>query len=241
MSDETAAADDRSGESVSDRIAREVGRRILAGEITVGSWLRHGALALEFGTSRTPVREALRVLNAQGIVTIVQNRGARVNGHSSRDIRELGQVRSQLEGFAAELACERITDDQLARLQNSWADFRALLDDYAGADDESTRAAYGAHWVRSNAAFHGTVVAAAGNHQLVLSLEDVHRRLPANHSYTAYANNSRLLRRNLAEHEAIAQAISEHRPETARRLMTAHILAANDATVRWLEERGQVR
>ena len=91
-------------EAISERVVEELQRRILNGQIPVGSWLRHSTIAEEFGVSRTPVREALRVLHAQGIVTIVRNRGARVNGHSGRDVRELGEVRAALEGLAAELA-----------------------------------------------------------------------------------------------------------------------------------------
>ncbi|MEU9823097.1 GntR family transcriptional regulator [Pseudonocardia alni] len=226
------------GGSVVDHIVREIGRRVLVGEIPVGSWLRHAHLAEEFGTSRTPVREALRVLDDQGLVTIVRNRGARVDGHSAREVRELGQVRAQLEGFAAELACEHATDARIDELRRAWDPFKAELERHPDAADPVE---FGRRWRQANGCFHGIVVSAAGNRQLELSIGDVLRRLPANHSYSAYAENSALLRRNLAEHDAIAEAIAARDPEAARRLMTDHILTSNDATVRWLESRDQLR
>src|SRR5687767_8215802 len=114
--------------STTDRIVTEIQRQIVTGQIPIGAWLRHGALAEEFDVSRTPIREALRVLAAQGVVTIVQNRGARVNGLSSRDIRELGEVRGNLQALAAELAAERSDDDQLRRMNHTWDRFTDLLE-----------------------------------------------------------------------------------------------------------------
>lgn len=210
----------------SDEIVLALQRRILLGEQPVGSWLRHAALAEEFGTSRTPVREALRVLHAQGIVTIVKNRGARVNGHSSRDIRELGELRAELEGFAAFLAAQRISDEQIERMHAAWRNF----DPTPGAPDRGRR------WAEANDAFHSVIVEASGNRQLAQSLRDIHSRLPANISYAAYDGNTRLLQRNLAEHEAIADAITDGKDTQARELMAQHVRSSLDATIRWAEE-----
>jgi len=215
----------------SDEILLALQRGILLGDRPVGSWLRHEALAEEFGTSRTPVREALRVLHARGVVTIVRNRGAQVNGHSSRDIRELGEVRSQLEGFAAGLAAQRITDAQVKRMETAWQEFD--LDPDIG--DRGRR------WAESNDAFHSVIVEASGNRQLSLSIQDIHGRLPPNSSYAAYAGSTQLMRRNLAEHAAVAKAIVDGDADTARELMTRHIMSSVDATIRWAEEQDLFR
>ncbi|MEO3863302.1 GntR family transcriptional regulator [Acrocarpospora sp. B8E8] len=224
------------GESISDRIVAVLQRRILAGEIPIGAWLRHGALAEEFGISRTPVREALRILNAQGIVTIDLHRGARVNGHSGKDIREIGAVRAELEGYAAELATERINDAQLKRMQEAWQGFGELIQQFDGTEEDQQRQAQ--QWAESNHAFHSVIVEASGNHQLELTIAELRRRLPHNLSYAAYAGNARLLRRNLEQHEGIAAAIIGHNARLARKLMTAHLRASNEATARWVENRG---
>jgi DNA-binding GntR family transcriptional regulator len=106
-------------DSLSERVVAVLQRRILSGEIPIGSWLRHGTIADEFGISRTPVREALRILAAQRIVTINRNKGAQVNGQSTRNISEIGEVRAELEGFAAALAAKRIDDAQIERMNEA--------------------------------------------------------------------------------------------------------------------------
>lgn len=221
--------------ALSDRLVSELQRRILSGEVAVGSWLRHGAIAEEFGISRTPVREALRVLQAQGIVTIVKNRGARVNGHSGRDIRELGEVRAELEGLAAELAAERINDEQLARMRGAWEEFARTIAE-AGASGGTPSPEASATWAEANEAFHGVIVEASGNRQLLLSINDVSRRLPRNSSFPAYAKSSRLLQQNVEEHQAVADAIIRRDAAGARAAMVAHIRSSSESMARWAED-----
>lgn len=225
--------DDSSTEiSLSDTLVEELQRRIFSGEFPVGSWLRHSALAEEFGVSRTPVREALRVLGAQGIVSIEQNRGARVNGHSGRDIRELGAVRAELEGLGAGLAADRIDDGQLERLQSAWQDYDKAVADQPDAGPVEARAL----WAAANDVFHSVILEASGNRQLMISIADISRRLPRNSSYSAYAGNSRLLRQNQMEHKAIADAIAQGDVKRARVAMIKHIRSAAEAMSRWMED-----
>ncbi|WP_326565135.1 GntR family transcriptional regulator [Amycolatopsis rhabdoformis] len=235
--------------ALSDQLVDELQRRIFSGDIPVGSWLRHAALAEDFGVSRTPVREALRVLGAQGIVTIVQNRGARVNGHSARDIRELGTVRAELEGLAAELAAEHIDDRQLARLRNAWAGFRTsgtelntasatetatdTATDTATASGDDTDRRH--RWAEAHDEFHSVILEASGNRQLALALADMGRRLPRNAGYSAYAGNSRVLRQIEEQHEAIIDAIGAGDTRRARTAMRRHILASAQVLARWIE------
>ena len=222
--------------ALSERLVDELQRRIFTGQVPVGSWLRHGTIAEEFGISRTPVREALRVLHAQGLVTIVQNRGARVNGHSGRDIRELGEVRAQLEGLAAALASERIDDEQQKRMLAAIADFEAAVEEYGSDAVKAQTPDASMRWREANEAFHGAVLDASGNHQLGISIADVSRRLPRNSSYPVYAGNSRLLAQNLREHQAVAKAILERDGRRARQAMVKHILSASESMARWTED-----
>ncbi|HWL77650.1 GntR family transcriptional regulator [Microbacterium sp.] len=217
--------------SPADRIVTTLQRRVVSGEIAIGTWLRHDALAAEFGVSRTPVREALRVLAAQGIVTIAPNRGARVNGLSVRDIREMGEVRAELQGLAAELAAIRINDDQITRLFAAWDEFREALEHGASSDD------LGDLWADANERFHSVVVEAADNRQLALTIAELHRRVPRNLSFGGYAGNTHRLRVNLAEHDEIARAIADHDPVRARELTEEHYRKANESTARWVETR----
>lgn len=225
------------GSALSDRLVAELQRRILTGQIGVGTWIRHGAIAEEFGVSRTPVREALRVLDAQGIVTIEQNRGARVNGHSGRDIREIGEVRAELEGLAAALATERINDGQLGRMREAWKKFEDAIQGPSG----EVASEAGALWVEANEAFHGVILEAAGNRQLNMTIEELSRRLPRNVAFSAYAGNSRLLQRNADEHQAVAKAIVVSDAAAARAAMAAHVRSSSEAMARWVEDQVAAR
>lgn len=218
--------------SLSDSLVAELQRRILGGQIAVGSWLRHEAIAEEFGVSRTPVREALRVLQAQGIVTIVRNRGALVEGLSGRDIRELGEVRAELEGLAASLAAENMTDDLLSVVTTAWDAFESELD--AGGAD---RTALETAWRDANRRFHTAVLTGCGNRQLVITITEVSRRLPTNSSFAIYARSSRLLRENLEQHHDIARAIESHDSHAARAAMSLHIRSTAEHLARWVEEK----
>ena len=90
-----------------DELAATIQARVLNGEIPTGTRLRQESLAAEFGVSRTPVREALRKLQANGIVEVQPHRGALVRRPSAREVREAYEVRAELEGLAASLAASR--------------------------------------------------------------------------------------------------------------------------------------
>ena len=95
----TQVADER--RALVDKLASTLQARVLSGELPSGTRLRQEALAEEFGVSRTPIREALRKLQASGLVELRHNRGAFVRGLSPREIRDAYEVRAELEGLAA--------------------------------------------------------------------------------------------------------------------------------------------
>ncbi|MDO8213617.1 GntR family transcriptional regulator [Conexibacter sp. CPCC 206217] len=235
MGEPLTAAPGLRGASLSDELVSAIEHQILFGEIPVGTWLRHGAIAEQFGVSRTPVREALRILQARGIVEIERNRGARVRGPSPRDLRDLGDVRAELEGYAAELAAERIRDGQLRRLLNAWRGYHDGVTTFVRRPDSPRGRAAGERWVRANTEFHAIVQEAAGNPQLRASIEDLHRRLPRNITYSALSGDSRLLLDNVAQHEAIADAIARREPAAARAAMERHVRSSAELVARWFE------
>ncbi|MGH8964988.1 MAG: GntR family transcriptional regulator [Actinomycetes bacterium] len=226
--------------SVGERLLDALHRKIINGDVPVGTWLRHEALAEEFGVSRTPVREALRVLHAQGVVTIVPHRGARVNGHSATDVRQLAAVRAELMGLAAELAAEHIDDTRLDRLHAALQDIRWAWQTYednrrTGTSPDPDRPRLVAVWMSSITEFHAVVVDAAENRQLALTIAELQRRLPHNLYNRAYAGNSRLVKKVVNEHAEIAQAITDHDPSRARRLMAGHVRSSFEVLARWIE------
>src|SRR5215813_8929634 len=111
-----------------DKLAAELQARVLSGELPSGTRLRQETLAEQFGVSRTPVREALRKLQASGLVELQPRRGALVRRHSACEIRDAYEVRAELESLAAGLAAERIRPEQLDRLHEALEQFENALE-----------------------------------------------------------------------------------------------------------------
>jgi DNA-binding GntR family transcriptional regulator len=222
-----------------DRLAANLQARVLSGELPSGTRLRQEALAEEFGVSRTPVREALRQLQSTGLVELLPNRGAIVRGPSARDIREAYEVRAELEGLAAELAAERISDRDLLRLREAQALFRETVETLierrarrpAPWKDESV-------WVRANDLFHQTILDAAANARLRATIDDLHRSFPRDLTWAALSDSSPLLEENIEQHEAVLQAIEERDPAEARRRMVEHVRSAGELVTLHFEQAG---
>src|SRR3954471_24366051 len=100
-----------------DDTAAAIRKKIMSGEIPIGSQLRQAELATQLGVSRTPIREALRQLQTGGLIEVVPNRGAVVRVPTPWEVREAYQVRAELEGLACELAVQSITADVLDDLR----------------------------------------------------------------------------------------------------------------------------
>jgi DNA-binding GntR family transcriptional regulator len=234
MTRPAAAGADQQG--LVDELAQQLQVRILTGALPVGSRLRQEALAEEFGVSRTPVREALRQLQATGMVEVQPNRGAVVRGASARDIRENLEVRAELEAYAAELAAERVRDEHLVQMREANQAFAALAEDYLSkAPADRDEAAAGQAWMEANERFHSAILAAAENASLTQAVHDIFRRLPRNMTFRAMRGDSHLLRTNVREHEDIAAAIADRDPQRARTMARAHLRRAADLVSRWYE------
>ncbi len=225
-----------------DRLAATIQARVLSGEFASGSRLRQESLASEFGVSRTPVREALRKLQASGIVQVEPNRGATVRAPSAREVREAYEVRAELEGLAAALASSRCRDEDLRRLRDAQALFeessqrlRTWKQGTAGGAAPPPRAH--ADWIRGNDLFHLVIQDAAGNQRLRGTLADLHRSFPRDLTWIVLGESSHLLDENVAQHAAVLDAIERRDAEAARHRMVDHVLGAGDLVVRRFEDR----
>jgi DNA-binding transcriptional regulator YhcF (GntR family) len=137
------------GQALVDELAQRIQLQIMSGELPLGTHLRQETLAEAFGVSRTPIREALRQLQAKGMLEIFPRRGAAVRGPSPRDIREAYMVRAELEGLAAQLAAELITDGELGQLRDAAAMFAEAVA-HVTAPGDGSRALSDAEWPSAN-------------------------------------------------------------------------------------------
>jgi DNA-binding GntR family transcriptional regulator len=235
----THAVEDRS--ALVDRLAATLQARMVSGELVSGTRLRQEALAEEFGVSRTPIREALRKLQASGLVELQPNRGALVRGPSSREIRDAYEVRAELEGLAAELAAERIQHAQVDGLHEAQSEFRETLarmmrvrSDGAGVvpDEEIER------WRHANDRFHQLIQDAAANDVLVATLVHLHRSFPRDLTRIVLGESATLLAENVHEHEGILDAIEHRNAAAARKRMIKHVRHAGALVTLRFEQRG---
>src|SRR5215208_243235 len=218
-------------EPLVDYLAATLQARVLSGEIPSGTRLRQEAIAREFGVSRTPVREALRQLQAVGIAHLEHNRGAVVRAPSPRELREAYEVRAELEGLAAELAAQRIRDDQLARLHEAQQLFRRSIETLVSRrrrKRDRARWRDDSEWVRANDLFHQVIQEAAGNAQLVRTIAHLHRSFPRALTWSALSESSALLEENVRQHDGILEAIEAREPLESRRRMVEHVRSAGD-------------
>ncbi len=189
---------------------------IITGQLPPGERIMETQLAEELGVSRTPVREAIRKLELEGLVAIIPRRGAYVAGLSLKDIIEVFEIRGALEGLAAALAAERITDEELDKLERHLVKSAELI---GRADLEGM--------VEIDTGFHLLLYEASRNKRLANIIsnlrEQIHRFRQTSLSYPGRMKDA------LEEHRKIVEAISARNPELARELAQEHIENAENS------------
>jgi DNA-binding GntR family transcriptional regulator len=222
-----------------DDLAARIQARILTGEIATGTWLRQEALANEFGVSRTPVREALRKLQADRFVDVLPQRGALVRGPTASDVSEVYLIRADLEGLAAELSAEVITTDQLRRLRDAEEAFRGVVAGLSAsqraalAEDRASAIALG----DADLEFHNAVLEAPALGRLERIVTDLRRSLPEHSVWTALGVEPTLLDEVVIQHARVRAAIERGDAPGSRRWMTDHVNRSRDLVVSWFQAR----
>jgi len=199
-------------QSVVDHVYTALRERILSGDLPRASKLRQVSLAEEMGVSRTPLREALRRLAAEGLVDFSPNRGATVSELDFGDMRHAWAARVALEPGAARLAAERRDPDGIAAMREAIADQRS-------ADGERGQS------FSANRAFHLALAAASGNPHLTRFAEMLWVPRIGVPIYAAQAAEPAGPSAWADEHERIADAIERGDADAAERLTRAHVAA----------------
>jgi DNA-binding GntR family transcriptional regulator len=186
--------------------------RILSGGMPPGERLVEGKLSEELGVSRMPVREALRQLAAEGLVTIEPRRGASVTSFSPQQMRELVEVRATLEGLNAKLAAQRHDDQQIAEMERILEEGTRVSQ--SGADD--------AVMLMMNQRFHDALGSIAANS----ILQDIMRSLRDRTALLFAPLNRARGPQNWDEHAAILRAVINGDAELASLLAMRHVYNA---------------
>jgi DNA-binding GntR family transcriptional regulator len=202
------------------RVSEELREAILSGEFGPGERLRTASLAKRFGSSRTPVREALVQLEGEGLVDIEPRRGALVRSFASADLVDLYEIRVLLEPAAAARAALRIQDHALERLQVLVALSDARGGNGLGAIDDQ---------IAWNEELHALVIAAAGSPRLSAALRAT-AGIPRSFR-TAFWRDDAHREFSQTCHRELVAALVERSAERAEAVMRMHILRAKDALV----------
>lgn len=191
---------------------------IIDGGLAPGERLKEEELARELGISRTPVREALLVLQTEGLVEAAPNRGAAVRAHSAEDLDDLYQLRALLEGYAARRAATRVTDGDIAELRGSCNRFDDL------SSDDDLRAI-----VRENLLFHSAILEVAGSARLRSMVRKVIELPLVYKSYIWYSPDQKRISAHY--HRQITNALAARDAERAELIMKEHVFEARDLLV----------
>ena len=197
-----------------EEVAELLRQRIFSRELEPGSWIDEVKLAQEYRISRTPLREALKVLAAEGLVTIKVRRGAYVTEVSERDLAEVYHLLALLESDAAAVVAEHATEAELKELQK-------LHRELENARKDRER------FFALNERFHMRLLEIAGNrwrNQMVADLRKV-MKLNRHHSLL----KSGRIEESLAEHAVLVEALASRDGEAARRRMQQHFRNGREA------------
>jgi len=199
-----------------EQVAEQLRSRIFAHQLVPGSWIDEQALAVEYGISRTPMREALKVLAAEGLVELRPRRGCYVTELSEGDLDDIFPVIALLEGRAAFEAAQMASDADLGRLRA----VHGRLEEHAASANTDA-------FFEANQEFHQAVQDLAGNRWLSQLIDDTRRMLKLTRRDSLRLEGR--LKQSLAEHRAILKAIEARDANAAGSLMQAHLLSGRAA------------
>lgn len=200
-------------------VAERLRERIFSHELKPGAWIDEQAIAEQYGISRTPLREALKVLASEGLVTLKPRRGCYVTEISERDLDEIFSVMALLEGQCARDATGKAAETDLAQ-------FRKLHDALEAAADRNDINGF----FEANQAFHHAVQSVADNHWLQHVIEDLRKVIKLSRHHSLFSDGR--LEQSLAEHRDILKAMLARDPAAAEAAMRTHIHSGRKALAR---------
>ncbi|HIZ21368.1 MAG TPA: GntR family transcriptional regulator [Candidatus Blautia faecigallinarum] len=193
-----------------DVVFNTLRQAILKGELKPGERLMELTLAERLGVSRTPIREAMRKLELEGLVVMIPRRGAQVANITEKDLNDVLEVRIVLENMAIEKACKRMTEEQMDKLVKAAREFEDTM-----ADGNLV------HLAEADVAFHEIIYQASDNRRLIQVLNNLREQI---YRYRVeYLKEEETRKLLVKEHEELCQAIRERNVEKACEISFRHI------------------
>jgi DNA-binding GntR family transcriptional regulator len=203
-------------------IARHLREAIIKGELAPGERVNESRLTRELTLSRSPVREAIRILESEGLLTIEPHRGARVRAVSDEDLQEIFDVRLMIESHGLRRGLPQLTPDVLAPLRAAVEEARSALAAEAGE-----------RWHQASLRFHDGLVALAANRHLTRLHEEL--KISLRRYQISLTGLPGQPERWQTEHEAILDALQHGKVERAADLVAAHVTNLKEAILKAME------
>ena len=197
-------------ELLNEKVYRALKEKIIKGTIKPGTKISEGEIAKQMGVSRTPIREAMRKLEVDGLVIMNPNKGGQVIDFSIEDLQEVLQIRKLLEGFAAYIAAKKISDKEIIKLGE-------IIEKMRNAATKSDIATY----TNLNSQFHNVILKLSGNKRLIRLCSSL-----SGHEYKFQIEALTLLERlkySIEEHIKILEALKKGNSIEAKSLSQLHI------------------
>ena len=213
----TGKREGQSESTLTNEIADIVRERILKGEYVIGEKIKESSISQELSVSRTPIREAFKMLEEEGLLDYLPNRGCYAKGFTKRDVSDIYAVREALEELAMTWACERITDEEIERLEEQCE----LMEFYTRKKDVQKI-------LSMNTTFHDIIYNSTRSRFLAQVLR----------SYKGYLDKTRksvyydetFLDNIQAEHKALLEAVKERDAEKALEAIHVHLSESRKRT-----------
>ncbi len=200
-------------------VAERLRQRIYSHELKPGTWIDEQLLTDQYGISRTPLREALKVLASEGLVTLKPRRGCYVTEISERDLDEIFTVMALLEGECASKAATHVDATARARCER-------IHDELEAAAQRGDIDAF----FEANQAFHRQLQVMANNHWLMQVIEDLRKVIKLSRHHSLFSAGR--LEQSLAEHRRILEALLAGDASGAEAAMRTHIKSGREALAR---------
>lgn len=201
---------------------------IIVGELKPGERLMEVQLAEKMGVSRTPVREAIRKLELEGLVEMLPRKGAHVADLSVKDIMDVLEVRATLDGLASSLSASRINDDEIKEL-------RHLLDQFISHVEKGNLQGS----IKKDVEFHDVIYRSSRNEKLIQISNNLREQIQR--FRVIYIKDYSSTKELVREHNAIYEAIAGRDPEAAMRAAQIHIRNQEEAIIRSVKRNSMVK